>query len=198
MKDLVFASGNAGKLREVSQILEPLGWSVHSQGEFFQSEVEETALTFVENALLKARYACAKTGRPALADDSGLEVPALQGAPGIYSSRYAGEHATDADNVTKLLQHMEDVPACMRQASFYCAMVFCRHEHDPTPIIALGRWTGEILHEPSGEGGFGYDPVFFVPEEGKSAAQLDKETKNRLSHRGQALTELVKQLQESL
>lgn len=193
---VVFASGNAGKLREVRQMLAPLDWEVISQSTLFEEEAEETGLTFVENALLKARFACRRTGLPAMADDSGLEVDALQGAPGIYSSRFAGEKATDGSNVSKLLEVMRAVPADKRQASFYCAMVFMRHAEDPTPLISLGRWDGEILTEPRGKGGFGYDPVFYLPERQCTAAQLAPEEKHRLSHRAQALHGLVAQIEQ--
>ncbi|MEA3405848.1 MAG: RdgB/HAM1 family non-canonical purine NTP pyrophosphatase, partial [Pseudomonadota bacterium] len=182
---------------EIREILQPLGWSVTPQSEFFDSEAEETGLSFIENAILKARYACAKTGLSAIADDSGIEVSALQGQPGIYSSRYAGENATDQDNIQKLLKELEGVPKSKRQASFYCAMVFCRHESDPTPLVALGQWHGEILHEPVGAGGFGYDPVFFVPDQGVSSAELTKQQKNKISHRAQALHSLVEQMKTS-
>ncbi len=195
MKQVVLASGNAGKVNEIMAMLQPLGWNVTPQSDYFDSEAEETGLTFIENAILKARYACAQTGLPAIADDSGLEVSALQGRPGIYSSRYAGDSATDQDNVAKLLADMEEVPACMRQASFYCAMVFCRHAEDPTPLIALGQWQGEIAFAPAGSGGFGYDPIFFLPELGLHAAELDRAQKNRISHRAQALQSLVGQMQ---
>jgi len=194
MNQVVLATGNAGKVKEIMGMLQPLGWNVTPQTEFFNTEAEETGLSFIENAILKARYACAKTGLPAIADDSGLEVAALQGQPGIYSSRYAGEEATDQDNIKKLLADMNHVPVASRQASFYCAMVFCRHEQDPTPLVALGQWHGEILAEPVGEGGFGYDPIFFVPEQGVSSAELKKEQKNKISHRALALHQLVEQI----
>ena len=192
---VVFASGNAGKVREVSQMLAPLAWEVVPQTALFSEEAEETGLTFVENALIKARFACEKTGLPAIGDDSGLEVAALGGAPGIYSSRFAGPGATDSSNIDKLLDALRDVSEGQRQASFYCAMVFLRHAEDPTPVIALGRWNGEILTAPRGEQGFGYDPVFYVPEKGCSAAELAPEEKHRLSHRAQALHQLVEQIQ---
>ena len=192
---VVFASGNAGKVREVSQMLAPLAWEVVPQTALFSEEAEETGLTFVENALIKARFACEKTGLPAIGDDSGLEVAALGGAPGIYSSRFAGPDATDSSNIDKLLDALRDVPEGQRQASFYCAMVFLRHAEDPTPVIALGRWNGEILTAPRGEQGFGYDPVFYVPEKGCTAAELAPEEKHRLSHRAQALHQLVEQIQ---
>lgn len=192
---VVFASGNAGKVREVSEMLAPLKWAVIPQSALFEEEAEETGLTFVENALIKARFACEKTGLPAIADDSGLEVAALGGAPGIYSSRFAGPGATDSSNIEKLLMALAEVPPGERQASFYCAMVFLRHAEDPTPVIALGRWNGEILTAPQGENGFGYDPVFYVPDEGCSAAELPPERKHQISHRAQALHSLVAQIQ---
>lgn len=191
---VVFASGNQGKVREVGEMLASLDWEVIPQTALFDEEAEETGLTFVENALLKARFACEKTGLPAIGDDSGLEVAALQGAPGIYSSRFAGAEATDNSNIEKLLAVMQAVPEGQRQASFYCAMVFLRHAEDPTPVIALGRWNGEILTQPRGEHGFGYDPVFYVPEEGCSAAELPPARKHQLSHRAQALKSLVQQI----
>lgn len=191
---VVFASGNAGKVREVNDMLAPLDWTVIPQTDLFDDEADETGLTFVENALLKARHACHRTGLPAIGDDSGLEVAALGGAPGIYSSRFAGPEATDSSNIDKLLAELADVPAGERQASFYCAMVFLRHAEDPTPVIALGRWNGEILDAPRGAGGFGYDPVFYVPSEGCSAAELPPERKHQLSHRAQALHSLVEQI----
>lgn len=192
---VVFASGNAGKVQEVSQMLAPLDWQVVPQSTLFDEEAEETGLTFVENALIKARFACEKTGLPAIADDSGLEVAVLGGAPGIYSARFAGPDATDSSNIDKLLDALRDVPPGKRQASFYCAMVFLRHAEDPTPVIALGRWNGEILLSPRGDHGFGYDPIFYVPSEGCSAAQLPPERKHQLSHRAQALHSLVAQIQ---
>mgnify|MGYP001131744247 FL=1 len=175
-------------------MLQPFGWQVSAQTDFFTCEVEETGLSFIENALLKARYACAKTGLPAIADDSGLEVSALNGQPGIYSARYASENATDQENIAKLLQQMAQVPKGQRQASFYCAMAFCRHQYDPTPMIALGQWQGEIVDQPVGTGGFGYDPIFYVPALGVSSAQLSKQQKSQVSHRALALKELVEQI----
>ncbi|MBD3755728.1 MAG: RdgB/HAM1 family non-canonical purine NTP pyrophosphatase [Gammaproteobacteria bacterium] len=200
MRRVVLASGNAGKIREMTEILQPLGWQVHPQTEFFQTEADETGLSFVENAILKARYACGQTGLPAIADDSGIEVMALHGRPGIYSARYAAvagsSKPSDEDNLQKLLADMDEVPPCMRQASYYCAMVFCAHAEDPTPIIGLGRWQGEIGYEKQGDGGFGYDPIFVLPERGLTAAQISKEEKNRISHRAQALQSLVEQLKQ--
>jgi len=191
---IVLASGNSGKLREINQILKGVAFQALPQTDFDVTEAEETGLTFVENAILKARHACHYSGLPAIADDSGLEVDALQGAPGIYSARYAGVGATDAENLSKLLKNMENVPEQERTARFQCLMVYMRHEHDPTPVICQGAWEGRILNQPVGDNGFGYDPVFFVPTENCSAAQLDAVVKNRLSHRGQALAQLVERL----
>ncbi len=195
---VVLATGNAGKIVEMTDILHPYGWEVIPQSQFFDSEVEETGLTFIENAILKARYASEQTGLPAIADDSGIEVSALKGQPGIYSSRYSqdiyGEQANDQTNLKKLLDELKSVPQGQRQASYYCAMVYVEHAEDPIPIIGLGRWYGDILEAPRGDGGFGYDPVFWVEELDKTAAELPKAQKNRMSHRGQALNSLVMQL----
>ena len=191
MNQIVLASGNPGKVREINQLLAGLGLQVCPQSEFGVEEAEETGLTFVENAILKARNAAQHTGLPAIADDSGLEVDALQGAPGIRSARYAGPGASDRDNLEKLLEAIKDVPEEGRTARFQCLMVYMRHALDPTPVICQGSWEGRILFEPRGDGGFGYDPVFFVPTHGCSSAELPPETKNALSHRGQALRLLV-------
>ena len=196
MQSLVLATGNAGKVKELVPLLQPLGWWVRPQTDFLSDEVDETGLTFIENAILKARFASEKTGLPAIADDSGLEVAALRGAPGIYSSRYAGENASDEQNVQKLLRALEGVPETDRQANFYCAMVFVRFADDPTPVIGLGRWPGRIATAIRGEGGFGYDPIFELPELGLTAAQLSPEKKQQLSHRGRAVKQLVNQLQQ--
>ncbi|KAA0010673.1 XTP/dITP diphosphatase [Billgrantia pellis] len=193
---LVLASGNAGKLREFGQLLKSLGLSVRPQAEFGVDDVEETGLTFVENALLKAREASRVSGLPALADDSGLEVDALQGQPGIYSARYAGEPKSDARNNAKLLEALADVPREERSARYWCVLVYLRHADDPVPIIVQRSWEGEILEQPRGEGGFGYDPLFWLPEQGRSVAELAAEEKNRLSHRGRALEALVATLDE--
>lgn len=197
-KTVVLASGNAGKLREITDILQPYGWGVKPQSAFFDTEADETGLSFIENAILKARYASEKTGLPAIADDSGIEVSALKGMPGIYSARYSveecGENTNDETNLQKLLTALQGVPKEHRQASYYCAMVYVEHAKDPTPIIGLGRWYGEILEAKQGDGGFGYDPIFWVDEFGKSAAELPKEQKNQISHRAQALNALVMQL----
>ena len=191
MKNIVLATGNPGKVREINQLLAGSGIEVVPQSEFDVPEVEETGLTFVENALLKARNAARHSGLPAIADDSGLEVDALGGAPGIHSARYAGPDADDAANLQKLLDAMRGLPEQERTARFQCVLVHLRHAEDPTPLIVQGTWEGRILEAPRGTGGFGYDPVFFVPERGCSAAELPPEEKNALSHRGQALRRLV-------
>ncbi|KPV39102.1 nucleoside-triphosphate diphosphatase [Thiohalorhabdus denitrificans] len=196
MQEVVVATGNAGKLRELNELLEPLGWRVRPQGDFGVEGAEETGLTFVENAILKARHAARATGLPALADDSGLAVAALGGAPGIYSSRYAGADATDADNLDKLLDALADTPEERREAFFHCSLVLLRGAEDPCPVIAEGRWPGRIAQAPAGAGGFGYDPVFFVPERGVTAAELDPAEKSRLSHRGRAMQALRRRLEE--
>lgn len=190
-KKIVLASNNPGKVREINQILAGLHLSVVPQSDFEVTEAEETGLTFVENALLKARNAARFTGLPAIADDSGLEVDALHGAPGIYSARYAGKGAGDKANLLKLLDDIKNVPDEKRTARFQCLLVYLHHELDPTPIICQGTWEGRILRAPVGDNGFGYDPVFFVPTHGCSSAQLPPETKNQLSHRGQALRRLA-------
>ena len=172
-------------------MLAKLELEILPQSTFNIEEVEETGLSFVENAILKARHAAAKSGLPAIADDSGLEVDALNGAPGIYSARYAGPGASDTQNLQKLLTDMEKVPQEQRTARFQCLMVYMRHAHDPTPLICQGTWEGQITFEPRGEGGFGYDPVFFVPTHHCTSAELAPEVKNQLSHRGQALGRLV-------
>lgn len=168
------------------------------QTEMGVTDIPETGLTFVENAILKARHACQTTGLPAIADDSGLAVAALNGAPGIYSARYAGANAKAPDNIKKLLTELKDIPIAARQACFHCVLVYLSHAEDQTPLICHGMWHGSILTAAQGEGGFGYDPVFFVPAEKKSAAELSLASKNRLSHRGQALRQLMKNLPEKL
>jgi XTP/dITP diphosphohydrolase len=192
IEKLVLASGNQGKLREFSQLFSDKNIKVIPQSEFDTIEAEETGLSFVENAILKARNACKFSGLPSLADDSGLEVDALQGAPGIYSARYAGSDASDEENYLKLLEALKDVPKEKRSARFQCVLVYMRHENDPTPQVFQGSWEGQILMEPSGAEGFGYDPVFFVPSESCSSAELSKDKKNALSHRGQAIQELLR------
>ena len=192
--ELVLASGNRGKLREISGILGPLGLVVHPQSDWNVPVAAEVAPTFIENALAKARNAARHTGLPSLADDSGLVVPSLHGEPGIFSARYAGESADDRSNMRKLLAALEHQSGTGRQAYFYCAMVLLKTADDPTPLMATACWHGEILHSPRGDGGFGYDPIFGVRGWQCSAAELDPEQKRRVSHRGLALRELVKQL----
>lgn len=191
---IVLASGNPGKVREIQVLLAETAISIVPQSEFKVEEVEETGLTFVENAILKARNAAQHTGLPAIADDSGIEVDALNGQPGIYSARYAGVGASDGENLNKLLAALRDVADEKRSARFQCLMVYMRHAEDPTPLICQGTWEGRIMHEARGDNGFGYDPVFYVPEQQCTSAQLDPQTKNSLSHRGQALKLLVNAL----
>lgn len=192
IRKLVLASNNAGKLREFSTILAPVGFELHPQGEFNVPEAEEPHLTFVENALAKARHAARLTGLPALADDSGVCANALGGVPGVFSARYAGEPKSDERNNEKLIADLAPHPD--KSAYYYCVLVFVRHADDPQPVIAEGRWNGEIIAEARGTGGFGYDPYFWLPSLGKTAAELSAEEKNRLSHRGQALRMLVEKL----
>ena len=196
MKDIVLASSNKGKVREINQVLAGLDMVVLPQGEFDVVDAEETGLTFVENAILKARNAAQHTGLPAIADDSGLEVDVLAGAPGIYSARFAGEGASDQANLEKLLDALQDTPEENRTARFQCLMVYMRHANDPTPLICQGSWEGRILTAARGSNGFGYDPVFYVPTHDCSSAELPAETKNQLSHRGQALRKLVAALHQ--
>ena len=195
MRSIVLATGNPGKVRELQALLAALEVEILPQSAFTVPEIEETGLSFVENALLKARNAAYYSGLPALADDSGLVVDALHGAPGIYSARYAGPGAGDRDNVEKLLHELRAVPAAARSARFYCALVYLRHVEDPMPLLCEGAWEGIIAQTPRGAGGFGYDPVFFVPAEGKTAAELEPAVKHRLSHRGRALAELRRRLE---
>ncbi|WP_018867687.1 MULTISPECIES: RdgB/HAM1 family non-canonical purine NTP pyrophosphatase [unclassified Thioalkalivibrio] len=195
---VVLATGNPGKLREIRALLEPLGLAVEAQSEHAVPEADETGLTFVENAILKARNAARHTGLPAIADDSGLEVDALHGQPGIYSARYAGPDGDDAANNAKLLEALAGVPPEQRGARFRAVVVYLEHAEDPAPIIAQGVWPGRIAEQASGAEGFGYDPLFFVPQEGCTSAELPPETKNRLSHRGQALQELGGALRERM
>lgn len=193
-KRIVLASNNAGKVREINQLLEHSGIEVLPQAQFDIEDAVEDGLTFVENAIIKARHAAKLSGLPAIADDSGIEVDALKGAPGIYSARFAGEGSSDEENLRKLLNELKSVPEEQRSARFQCLMVYMRHAEDPTPIICQGTWEGRILSAPQGENGFGYDPVFFIPEQQCSSAELDAATKNSLSHRGKALQQLVKRL----
>lgn len=197
MKEIVLASGNPGKVREINQLLADLDLHVQPQSEYGVEDAEETGLTFVENAILKARNAAQHTGLPAIADDSGIEVDALNGAPGIFSARFAGVGASDRDNLEKLLADLQGVAEADRGARFQCLLVYLRHAADPTPLICQGTWEGRILTEPRGTGGFGYDPLFFVPTHDCSSAELPPEVKNALSHRGQALRKLVSTLQGS-
>jgi len=194
MKQIVLATGNLGKVREINELLADHDMEVIPQSAFGVPEAEETGLTFVENAMIKARNAALHTGLPAIADDSGLEVDALQGAPGIYSSRYAGAGASDRDNLEKLLAELADLAIEQRHARFQCVMVYMRHHLDPTPLICQGTWEGHILFAARGSNGFGYDPVFYVPSHDCSSAELPPEIKNRLSHRGQALRKLIASL----
>ena len=188
----VLASGNKGKLKEFSELLAPLNIQMIAQSEFNFEEAIEDGLSFVENAIIKARHACKRTGLPAIADDSGIEVDALNGKPGIYSARYAGEHANDKDNLNLLLENMQD--QTNRAARFVCVIAFMRHEFDPVPIICQATWEGTLLKTPIGEGGFGYDPIFEVNELKTSSALLSKEEKNAISHRGKAIKMLLDRL----
>lgn len=192
--ELVLASGNQGKIKEFQQLLAPLGWTIRPQSDFNTPEAEETGLSFVENAILKARNASAYSGLPALADDSGLEVDALNGAPGIYSARYAGPENDDQANNQKLLQALAAVEAEHRTARFQCVLALMRHEQDPTPLICQASWEGIIIDAPRGDNGFGYDPLFYIPELDCCSAQLAPEQKNKLSHRAKAMAILLKQL----
>lgn len=195
MQKIVLATSNTGKLKEIRALLAPLAFDVVPQGEIGISDAAETGLTFIENALIKARHAAQHSGLPALADDSGLAVDALDGAPGIYSARYAGPQASDTDNNQKLLRELAGKPDTQRGARYHCVLVYLRHAADPTPLICHGQWQGQILNAPQGAGGFGYDPLFFVPDENCSAAELSAARKNALSHRGQALRLLIQHLQ---
>lgn len=192
--DVVLASGNAGKLKEFAALLEGSNINLISQSELAIEGAEETGLSFIENAILKARHASEQSGKPALADDSGLAVDALLGAPGIYSARYSGPGATDQSNIDKLLVDLQVVPAEQRQAQFHCVLVFMRHPQDPTPLVCHGVWEGLIAEQASGKGGFGYDPVFRIPELNCTAADLTRERKSAISHRGKALKQLSEML----
>ncbi len=197
MQKLVLASGNRGKLKEFQQLLADCGFEVLPQSDFDTPEAEETGLSFVENAIIKARNASRHSGLPALADDSGIEVDALNGQPGIYSARFAGPQCNDEDNNRKLLELLKDVPDAQRSARFQCLLVMVRHADDPTPLICQGSWEGRILHAPQGENGFGYDPLFWVEEKHCSSAELPAAVKNAISHRGQALQQFLQQLRHS-
>ncbi|WP_318491736.1 XTP/dITP diphosphatase [Photobacterium leiognathi] len=194
MSKLVLATGNQGKVKEMADLLADFGFDVVAQSDYNVSSVAETGITFIENAIIKARHAAKETGLPAIADDSGLEVDFLKGAPGIYSARFAGEDASDADNIDKLLAEMKDVPEEQRTARFHCVLVMMRHENDPTPLVCHGSWEGSILTERHGENGFGYDPVFWVPEDQCASAELAPARKKQLSHRGKALQQLFSAL----
>jgi XTP/dITP diphosphohydrolase len=195
MQKLVIASGNPGKLREIGQILMPLGFEVLPQSDFAVPECPEPHVTFIENCLAKARHASLHTGLPALADDSGICVEALNGAPGVYSARYGGEPKSDQRNNEKLVAALKG--QANRKAHYYCVIVLVRHADDPEPLIAEGRWHGEIIEAPRGAGGFGYDPHFYVAEFGRTGAELTPAEKNSVSHRGMALRELVEKLQST-
>ncbi|GAA3897601.1 MULTISPECIES: XTP/dITP diphosphatase [Gibbsiella] len=197
MQKVVLATGNPGKVRELASLLADFGLDVVAQTDLGVESAEETGLTFIENAILKARHAAQVTGLPAIADDSGLAVDALGGAPGIYSARYAGEDASDQQNLEKLLAALKDVPPGSRGAQFHCVLVYLRHAQDPTPLVFHGSWAGEITAEPAGQGGFGYDPIFYVPELGRTAAELTREEKSAVSHRGKALTLMLEALRNA-
>lgn len=194
MTRVVLATSNSGKLRELRAMLSQTDWEVLPQSKFDVPDAIEDGLSFVENAIKKARHACALTELPAIADDSGLEVDALLGAPGIYSARYAGEGASDEENLQKLLLAMQSVPEEERSARFRCLMVYMRHKQDPSPVICEGSWEGRITLQKQGENGFGYDPIFYVPTHDRCSAQLSAEQKNEISHRGQALAALAEKL----
>ena len=193
-KKLVLASANPGKIKELQELLADQDITIVPQGDLSIPDIEETGLTFVENAILKARNAAALSGLPAIADDSGLEVDYLLGAPGIYSARYAGSDANDTTNREKLLAALLDVPAKNRNARYQTVIVYLRHAEDPTPIICQGTWEGRIAFEDRGSEGFGYDPIFYVPETDCHAAELDKATKHRLSHRGKAIAQFLQHM----
>ena len=192
---IILASNNPGKLNEIQAMLDPLQYQLVAQSDLQIEEIAETGTTFVENAIIKARHAARESGCCALADDSGIEVDALRGAPGVHSARYAGDHACDASNNEKLLAALEGMPDHQRGARFHCVIVYMRFALDPVPILCRGTWEGRILHKAMGDNGFGYDPLFYVPTHECSSAQLDPMEKNRISHRGQALQKLIRALQ---
>ncbi len=198
MIQFVLATGNIGKVKELASMLAPLNIDIVPQSEFKVPEVPETGTTFIENAIIKARHAAQLTGLPAIADDSGLEVMALGGAPGIYSARYSGDNATDQSNIDKLLVTLKDVPPAQRQARFVCVLVYMASADDPTPIICQGFWNGHITQDQQGLSGFGYDPIFYVDDQKCTSAQLSKAVKNTISHRAQALLQLLPQLTAQL
>lgn len=194
MKKIVIASSNAGKLKEFQALLEPLNYEVHTQAELGVTNVPETGTTFVENAIIKARNAALQTGLAAIADDSGIEVDALNGAPGVYSARFSEPNATDEKNNALLVEKLKNVPENKRTARYRAVLVYMRHAKDPSPLICEGSWEGIIQLEPQGENGFGYDPYFFVPTHGCTSAMLSKQEKNTISHRGKALRELLEKM----
>lgn len=194
---IVLASNNTGKIKEFNDLLSNMGVEVKPQREFNVDDADETGLSFIENAILKARHACAHTGLPALADDSGIEVDYLNGAPGIYSARFAGDHGNNEANNALLLEKLEGVPELERTARFHCVLAYLKHKDDPTPLVFHGVWEGRILTAIEGQEGFGYDPLFYVPECGCSAASLPKEVKNQISHRAKALKQLLAAFKES-
>ncbi len=192
MNKIVLASGNKGKLREFAELFAPMNIEIVPQSDLNVPEAEETGQTFVENAIIKARNAAMHTGLPAIADDSGIEVDYLLGAPGIYSARYAGENASDEDNLHALLSALNGVPDAERIARYQCLLVMMRHSKDPTPLICQADWQGQVLQDPMGDGGFGYDPIFWVAEEKCSAAQLTAQQKHAISHRGKAIRQFMR------
>ncbi|WP_440683143.1 XTP/dITP diphosphatase [Cysteiniphilum halobium] len=198
MKEIVFASSNKGKIKEVSDILSPLGFKVIPQTKFNVPDADETGLSFVENAILKARHCARVTKLPALADDSGLCVDALNGAPGIYSARFAGEHGNDEANINKLLDAMQDIANDKRQAHFQCVLALVMHEDDPMPVIAEGRINGSITYACRGHNGFGYNPIFLLPEYQQTMAEIANDIKNSVSHRARALAKLKEKLHRLL
>jgi XTP/dITP diphosphohydrolase len=197
MLDIVLASSNPGKMAEIKKLLADFPINLIAQSEFDIPDIEETGLTFIENAILKARHASKISGLPALADDSGLTIDALDDRPGVFSARYAGENATDQDRIQKVLAEMND-PDLERNACFHCVICLIEHANDPAPLICHGMWEGEIMLEPKGEHGFGYDPIFRVPTHGMSAAELAPDVKNQISHRGQAMQQLREVLNDLL
>ena len=196
--DVVLASSNAGKIKELQDMLADLGVVIIPQQSLSIPDIEETGLCFVENAILKARNAALLSGKPAIADDSGLEVDLLDGQPGIYSARFSGEGATDSSNNQKLLEQLGDAPLEQRSARYQCIIVYMRHAKDPTPIVCQGSWEGHIALQPRGDGGFGYDPLFYLKDLDCHAAEMNKADKNRISHRGKATAQLVEQLRQQI
>ena len=193
---IVLASGNAGKVREINKLFAGCGIEVVPQSDFGVPEVPETGTTFVENAIIKARHAAELTGLPAISDDSGIEVDALDARPGVYSARYAGEKASDTDNNNKMLAELQGVPEAQRNARYWCVLAFMRHHNDPVPIITQGSWEGRILQAPLGDGGFGYDPIFYVPTHNCSSGQLTMDEKNKISHRALALQAMLEEFKK--